>query len=58
MNKTKKIWSRECKKCGKPFEAFSRYSYVCEFCKEQNLKKGKDKYYEKYLERRKKRNGI
>jgi len=60
MPKKKKrtVWIRirECKNCGKEFNAFTRCTRVCNECKEENIRKLKEKLSAKALERRLKTN--
>jgi len=42
MARKKEVWNRECKKCGKIFVAFSKFSIVCPLCKEENSRKRKN----------------
>ena len=57
--KRKKLeyYYKTCKYCKKGFNSETRYRSVCDACKEKIREKMKLAYYEKYLERRLKKNG-
>ena len=45
------MWVRECKNCGRKFNALTKWSRVCEWCKKKSRERILEGYYKKYEER-------